>query len=134
MVWPGWYSATIIEFVVLENLASIVHALFAMALAYLSINCARRVFWAYAFYQLTTTAAKTIAFPEHTLSDWTWDFAGDTIEFLIGVGLAVALGVEDRGVERISRIGKACSWRGILAGLAVLFAAWLIAFANALAG
>ncbi len=135
MVWPGWYSATIVEFVVLENLASIVHLLFALLLAYLSRDCARRVFWAYAFYQLVTTTAKTIAFPDHTLADWTWDFAGDTMEFLIGMGLATALGVESHGAQKLDeRLDKACTWRGVLTGLAVLFIIWLVAFINALTG
>jgi len=136
MVWPGWYSATIVEFVVLENLASMVHMVFALLLAYMSISCARRVFWAYAFYQLVTTAAKTAAFPEHTLADWTWDFAGDTLEFLIGMGLAVALGFENHGARKLGSlsIDKACTLRRVLTGLAALFIIWLAAFINALTG
>ncbi len=134
MVWPSWYSATIVEFIVLENLASIVHLLFALLLAYLSSGCVRRVFWAYAFYQFVTTIAKTMAFPEHSLADWTWDFAGDTMEFLVGMGLAMALGIEGRGARKFNSIDNVCRWRVVITGLTVLFIIWLIAFINALTG
>lgn len=75
MIWPGWYSDRIVDFIVLENPASIVHLLFAVLVTLL--GCHRRVFPAFAFYQFITTLAKTLAFPEHTLADWSWDFFGD---------------------------------------------------------
>lgn len=131
MVWPAWASDTIIEFVVVENLASIGHLLFALAVSLL--GCAARVFWAYASYQLYTTAAKTLAFPEHTLGDWTWDFAGDTMEFLIGMGLAQALGIYGR-LQPSGRVEKACSPRGIIVGLSLLTLVWLVFFLRALGG
>ena len=130
MVWPAWMSDRIVEFIVLENLASWGHFAFALLITTIA-GCARRVFWLYAIYQLVTTAFKSAAFPEHTLADWTWDFAGDTVEFLIGIGLAYALGVNDR-IQPTGNLAKACSWKGILAGYGVLWLVWAVAFLNAL--
>lgn len=135
MMWPSWYSRTLIEIIVLENIASIVHAVFALALSYISIDCARKVFPAFTLYELVTTTAKTIAFPDHGLADWSWDFVGDTIEYIIGVGLAVTLGLDNRGSKSIrSSLEQVCGWRGVLAGLALLLAVWLVAFVKALSG
>lgn len=129
MVWPTWVSDRIVEFVVLENLASISHFLFAFALTV--IGCGARVFWAYAFYQFYTTAAKTLSFPDHTLRDWTWDFVGDTVEFLIGIGLATALGVNSK-ITPPPPVRRACSKRGILVGLGLLTLVWLVFYLRSL--
>lgn len=130
MVWPEWYSRALIEFVVVENLAGIVHVVASLVFAIL--GCHARVFWAYLFYQLLTTAAKTVVFPEHTLADWAWDLGGDTFEYLIGVGVAEILGLTSR-IEAQGLAAKACSSRGVLAGLAVVLLLWLAAFLSALA-
>ena len=127
MVWPEWYSRVIVEVVILENLASILHFLFAIAVTML--GCGSRVFWAYAFYQLLTTTLKTLLIPGYPLSDWTWDFLGDTLEFLTGVGLASVLGLDSR-IKPPPVAERACSTRGILVGLALLMLLWAIAFLN----
>ncbi len=129
MVWPEWYSRTLIEFIVVDNLASIIHVVAAMVFTVLA--CHRRIFWAYFFYQLVTTVAKTIAFPEHTLADWSWDLGGDTFEFLIGIGLAEVLGLTG-SIKPAGIVEKACTRKGVLIGLAILFIIWLIAFIHAL--
>lgn len=127
MVWPEWYSRVIVEVVILENLASILHFLFAILVAML--GCGARVFWAYAFYQLLTTTLKTLLIPGYPLSDWTWDFLGDTLEFLTGIGLATVLGLDSR-IRPSPVVKRACSTRGILVGLALLMLLWTIAFLN----
>ncbi len=129
MIWPEWYSRTLVEFIVLDNLASIIHMLAAIAFAVL--GCHKRVFWAYLFYQIITTAAKTIVFPEHTLADWSWDLGGDTFEFLIGVGIAEVLGLTSR-IKPSGYVEKACSVKGVIIGLIILLAIWLVAFINAM--
>ncbi len=127
MIWPDWYTKTIAEVVVAENLASIVHILAASAFALLS--CHRRVFWAYLAYQLVTTAGKTLAFPEHTLSDWSWDLVGDTMEYLTGVGIIEVLGLT--GKTRLPPpADKACSPRAILAATIALLALWALLLAR----
>lgn len=129
MIWPEWYSRTIAEVIVAENLASIVHILAAVAFTLLS--CHRRVFWAYLAYQLVTTAGKTLAFPEHTLSDWSWDLAGDTIEYLAGVGIVEVLGLTGR-IRLPPPASKACSTRTILAATIALLALWALLLAGSL--
>jgi len=130
LVWPAVLSDRFMEITVLENIASWTHILFALAVT-LVAGCARRVFWLYTLYQLVTTAAKTLTFPEHTLADWSWDFFGDTLEFLMGMGLAYALGINDR-VRPEGFLARACSWRGILVGYAALWIIWLVAYVTSL--
>lgn len=127
MVWPEWYSRVLIEIVILENLASILHFLFAIAVT--ALGCGVRVFWVYAFYQLLTTTLKTLLIPGYPLSDWSWDFLGDTLEFLTGVGMAYALHLDSR-IKPPPAVERACSTRGILVGLLLLMALWTIAFIN----
>jgi len=128
LIWPGWYSDRIIDFIVLENAASIVHFLFAVLVTLL--GCHRRVFPVFAFYQFITTLAKTLAFPQHTLADWSWDFFGDVFEFLIGIGIVEAAGLAGR-YKTGGFVERACSVKGILVGLAVLLVVWLFMFLRA---
>ncbi len=125
MVWPSWYTGTIVEVVVLENLASIVHFLFAVLVA--AMGCSHRVFVAYTFYQLVTTILKTATDPSHGLSDWSWDFVGDTLEYVMGVGVAQLAGWESRLASK-PRVQALCTGKSILAGLTLLMLVWLILF------
>ncbi len=124
MVWPEWVSGTIVEFVVLENLASMIHFLAAFALTV--IGCAKRFFWVYTLYELVTTGIKTAVYPGHTLVDWTWDLMGDIMEFLMGIGLAYVLGVESR-IHDSPSVARICEWKTLLAFISALMAAWIIA-------
>ena len=126
IVWPEWMSRVYVEMIVLENLASWLH--FAAAIAFSVVGCGVRVFWAYSAYQVYTTLGKLLAFPEAEAPVWVSDMIGDVVEFAAGLGLAVALGVYGR-VRLTGVAERACSWRGVLAGLGALTLVWLVFFA-----
>jgi len=125
IVWPEWMTRRIAEIVVLENPASILHLVAAIVLA--TLGCGRETFAAYTLYQVYTTIAKTIAFPEETLADWPTDLLGDTLEYAIGLGLAWALGLTGK-VKLPEPYNKACTWKGVLAGLGLVTLVWLAFF------
>ncbi len=125
VVWPDWMTRQLAEILVLENAASIFHYLAAIAIA--AAGCARPATAAYTLYQVYTTIAKTLAFPEHTLADWPTDLLGDTIEFIAGAGTAWLLGI-DSEIRLPGKAAKACTWKGIMMALAALTLVWLAFF------
>ena len=129
IVWPEWMTRAYLEMIVLENLASWFHLAAAVALAV--VGCGARVFWAYSVYQVYTTLGKLLAFPEAEGPVWVSDMIGDIVEFAAGLGFAVALGVYGR-VRLGGPVERACSWRGILAGLGALTLVWLVFFVRSL--
>ncbi len=129
IVWPEWMSRVYFEMIVLENIASWIH--FAAALFFAVLGCGTRVFWAFSAYQVYTTLGKLLAFPEVEGPAWASDMLGDIFEFAAGLGLALALGFYGR-VRLGGLAERACSWRGVLAGLALLTLVWLVFFIRSL--
>jgi len=125
VVWPQAFSERFWEVVVLENPASILH--FVAAIALTLLGCGRQTFWAYTAYQVYTTIAKTLAFPEHTLADWPDDMLGDIVEYAAGIGVAWAAGLDSR-VSLPGRLASACTWRGVMVGLALVTLVWAAFF------
>jgi hypothetical protein len=128
LIWPDLLSHKYLTVTVLENPASWLHLVGGLIAAF--FGCPGRYLAAYALYQLYTTAAKTILFPSHGLADWSWDFLGDNLEFLAGIGLGAALAPP----RASSGQGRMCSWRIVALLLGLLTLAWLAALASSLSG
>ncbi len=115
MIWPDILSHNYLFITVLENTASWLHLLGGLVVALL--GCPGRYLAAYALYQPYTTTAKTLLFPGHGLADWSWDFIGDNVEFLAGIGLGAATAPGRMAGSPAAR--GYCEWRtvGLLLGL-----------------
>ena len=131
MIWPGWATERIATILVIDNLASVFHVVVGFFACLM--GCGRRVFWVFLGYQFFTTLMKSLFIPGYQLSMWGTDFFGDTLEYVIGVGLAYIFAANDRLAGR-PEVEKACTWKAILAMLAIVMVFWAIGFARALHG